>query len=300
MFSLFTRTKSFKDRWVGHPVLNRRWKVHRSRIQLAEALCRWRRYLRRVHQEDLARDGYVVISQFLPDEGFIALLNEVEDHLESINLSHPFPCNKKIGFQPKKHFPGGFDRFDGGTLNRFLKIDSNILPRAADFAGDRRLEVCSLQVTGLPMDQRKVEIYLTVHGEEALTPDLQKELHRDTFFRAVKFWYFLWPVTMNDGPFEVVPGSHKIDSARLCWEQKTAEATIRHLQQPDVSGSFRIREETLTELGLPAPLALTCPANTLVLADVFAFHRRGAARPGTQRLAIYGWNRPYPFLPITW
>ena len=42
------------------------------------------------------------------------------------------------------------------------------------------------------------------------------------------------------------------------------------------------------------------PANTLVLADVFGFHRRGAAVPGRQRLALYGWNRQYPFLPITW
>ena len=42
------------------------------------------------------------------------------------------------------------------------------------------------------------------------------------------------------------------------------------------------------------------PANNLVLADVFDFHRRGAAVPGRQRLALYGWNRPYPFLPSTW
>ena len=54
------------------------------------------------------------------------------------------------------------------------------------------------------------------------------------------------------------------------------------------------------DLGLPQPVSLSCPANTLVLADVFGFHRRGAALPGRQRLALYGWNRPYPFLPVTW
>ena len=42
------------------------------------------------------------------------------------------------------------------------------------------------------------------------------------------------------------------------------------------------------------------PANTLEFADVFDFHCRGAAVPGRQHLALYGWNRPYPFLPITW
>ena len=45
-------------------------------------------------------------------------------------------------------------------------------------------------------------------------------------------------------------------------------------------------------------MALTCPANTLVLADVFGFHRRGRALQGRERLALYGWNRPYPFLPL--
>ena len=47
-------------------------------------------------------------------------------------------------------------------------------------------------------------------------------------------------------------------------------------------------------------MSFECDANTLVLADVFGFHRRGSALPGRQRLSIYGWNRPYPFLPITW
>ena len=139
-----------------------------------------------------------------------------------------------------------------------------------------------------------------MHGEETRTPDLQKVLHRDTFFRALKFWFFLRPVQRQDGPFEYVPGSHRLGSSRLRWEQTTATAAAQQRRQPNVSGSFRIREESLAELGLPRPVALTCPANTLVLADVFGFHRRGAAAHGQQRLALYGWNRPYPFLPISW
>ena len=37
-------------------------------------------------------------------------------------------------------------------------------------------------------------------------------LHRDTFFRALKFWFFLRPVQREDGPFEYVPGSHRLDA----------------------------------------------------------------------------------------
>ena len=150
------------------------------------------------------------------------------------------------------------------------------------------------------MDPRKLDVYLTVHGRESSTPDLQKELHRDTFFRALKFWYFIRPVLAQDGPFEYVPGSHRLSPIRLRWEQATADAAIAHRLDPDVSGSFRIQDGMLEDLGLPAPVSITCPANTLVLADVFGFHRRGQALPGRERLALYGWNRPYPFLPITW
>ena len=300
MLSLLTRTKSFEDPWVGHPQWNQRWGLHRRRVQLAEQLCRWRRRLRPGACADLARDGYVVMEDFLPQEAFAALQAEVEERVQQLNRVQPLLANDRVGFQPKQPFSGGFDRYDGGTLNRFLHIDPEQLPRAAAIGHDPRLKRLSRQVIGVPMDPRRLDIYLTVHGEESRTPDLQKELHRDTFFRALKYWYFLRPVTPEDGPFEYVPGSHRLDPARLRWEQTTADAAIRHRRQPDVSGSFRIRPEALADLGLPQPVSLHCRANTLVLADVFGFHRRGAALPGRQRLALYGWNRPYPFLPITW
>ena len=56
--------------------------------------------------------------------------------------------------------------FDGGTLNRFLHIDPEQMPRAAAFSHDQRLSAGSRQVIGLPMNPRKLDIYLTVHGEE--------------------------------------------------------------------------------------------------------------------------------------
>ena len=55
MLSLLTRTKSFRDPWVGHPTLNRRWLLHRRRMQAAELLCRWRRWLKPAQLQDLER-----------------------------------------------------------------------------------------------------------------------------------------------------------------------------------------------------------------------------------------------------
>ena len=33
MLTLLSRTKSFRDPWVGQPALNQRWQLHRRRVQ---------------------------------------------------------------------------------------------------------------------------------------------------------------------------------------------------------------------------------------------------------------------------
>ena len=78
MLTLLTRTKSFRDPWVGSPALNRHWQLHRRRVQLAESLCRWRRLLRPVEVSDLQRDGVIAIRNWLPVDRFEALREGVE------------------------------------------------------------------------------------------------------------------------------------------------------------------------------------------------------------------------------
>ena len=62
MLSLLTRTKSFRDPWVGHSMLNRRWQLHRRRVQLADSLCRWRRWLK-LSQQVLLKATQVLMSK---------------------------------------------------------------------------------------------------------------------------------------------------------------------------------------------------------------------------------------------
>lgn len=308
MLSLLTRKKRFADPWVGHPLLNSRVGLHRRRMQLADALCSWRRWLVPARGtglppaalDTLARDGCLQIADFLPQACFETLRREAESAVARAAGLRAIGRNKRPGYQRKRPFSGGFDRFDGGTLNRFLAVDPASMPAARHFATDSRLRACARAVIGLPIDPANLEIYLTVHGDETRTPDLQKVLHRDTFFRALKFWYFLRPVSPEDGPFVYVPGSHRLDRTRLSWEQAMANEAIASGAMPNQGGSLRIREADLPSLGLPAPVAFVCPANTLVVADVLGFHRRGDALAGRQRLGLYGWLRPYPFLPLPW
>ena len=101
MLSLLTRKKSFRDPWVGHPALNRRWQLHRHRVQLAEMLCLWRRLLRPAQLASLERDGFVVLENFLPQPEFDALRDEVEAVVARASRLYPAPDNTRPGFRPK-------------------------------------------------------------------------------------------------------------------------------------------------------------------------------------------------------
>jgi hypothetical protein len=116
----------------------------------------------------------------------------------------------------------------------------------------------------------------------------------------MKFWFYFKPVTLEEGPFVYVPGSHKLTRSRLEWEQDKAliASQSRFSLKRRTDGSFRIEEAELAQLDLPAPMAMPVEGNTLVIADTLGFHRRGDGVPGSRRVSIYGNKRPWPFLPI--
>lgn len=135
--------------------------------------------------------------------------------------------------------------------------------------------------------------------------DIQKHFHCDTFFPALKFWYFPRAVLQDDGPLMYVPGSPFLDENLLGWHARRVreikdgceEATRRG--RGHMEGSLRITDaEIMHELraGL-VPRAITVEADTLVIANVFGFHRRGDAAAPAHRLAINGSIRTdRPFL----
>jgi hypothetical protein len=303
MITILSHRKTFNDPWIGSKYLNRHG-LHRWRMSKAQACAEVRKTLSRPYPplashavEQIETQGFAVIHDFLQDADFAALAAEVEGAFAAVERQQPIVENVVPGFGARHKFQGGFDRYDGGTLNRFLSIKAKQHPAAAGFARDPRLGPLTNAVCGRPHYAWETRLYLTVNGQETSNADIQKVLHRDTFFSSMKFWYFLHPVTVDDGPFTYVPGSHVLSKQRLAWEQAMANEVVQRdpIADEDQAGSFRIDEQQLASLGYGPPTAVTCPANTLVIANTLGFHRRGDATPGTRRLAIYGWHRPFPF-----
>lgn len=303
MFSLLTSNRSFDDPWIGHETLISKG-LHGHRMRAA-ALCnasrRWQvAWRRNPHTRSVRKDGYVAILDFLPQEAFVRLRDEVLHTAEHVRQIAPPRENLKAGFQPPEPADWGYDRFDGGTLNRFIRTDPATMPELARFCHNSALSNLSRIIVGLPVRPGNVRIYETINGDETKNPDIQKDFHRDTFFSSMKFWYFLDAVTEENGPFVYVPGSHKLTPKRIEWENQRAQAAIAQKRTTGSAGggAFRIGESELSALDLPAPKTLTVPANTMVIADTLGFHRRGDALPGSRRISIYSSNRPMPFVPF--
>jgi len=300
MFSLLTSQKNFSDPWVGNEKLNRLG-LHKIRMQMAAAAVSLRRaqisWRTGQWRQQFARDGFIKVENFLPEDDFARLQQEVTKIAEQTRQLSPYETNTIPGFGPPITHDWGIDRFDGGTLNRFIKTDRANMPETHAFTRHKKLQTLCRTIVGLPLRPSNVRIYELVHGNETANHDLQKDFHRDTFFTSMKFWYFVNPVTPDNGPFIYVPGSHKLTRERLEWEHQQAVFAATN-PSPNRGGSFRISAAELATMDLPEPITLTASANTLVIADTLGFHRRGDAKPGTSRLSIYSSNRPSPFFPI--
>lgn len=141
--------------------------------------------------------------------------------------------------------------------------------------------------------------YLQHLKNEPIDSDDQKVFHSDTFFPCVKFWYFPHKVEVDDGPFWYVPFSTVLTENLLDWhrqrvkdlkEWKAEEWRGRGHQE----GSFRISPEEIKALGLES-IPVCVEADTLVIANVFGFHKRGDVKEVRHRCSIHGSIRFDPF-----
>jgi hypothetical protein len=285
---LLTGAKSFNDNPIlGSRRLNERG-LHVGRVRLAHAVAaaRRRRLTHLISDTDRAvfeRDGIVVRENFLPPDQFDALVAQVK--------AYRGPARETI---------------QGDAVTRRIPFDGAVLARIP--AGRRLLE---------NPDWRGLLRYIGSADAEPITyiqtilshrvdgwPDPQLELHSDAFHPSVKAWLFLTDVAGDDGPFVYVPGSHRATEKRLDWEHRIsigidARGDYEDNDRLTRRGSFRVDAATLASLDLPPPRICAVPANTLVVADMFGFHARGASTEPSLRVEVWAYGRRSPFLPWT-
>ena len=119
------------------------------------------------------------------------------------------------------------------------------------------------------------------YGNSQKGASSQTELHSDTFYNTHKVWFFIEPVTLEDGPLYFVPRSNQLSLKRLIFEYNKS---INYKILTDYS--FRVEPKDRALLGCEEK-ALICPSNTLIIANTRGFHRRGQAKVGHVRRQIH-------------
>jgi hypothetical protein len=279
---LLTGAKSFGD----NPILgNRRLNelgLHAGRVALAQRLAAWRRarLAHLISAEDRAhfeRDGFVIKRDVLPADAFAALVEQVKAYRGIAR-----------------------ETVQGDALTRRIALDDEVVARIPALQTLRQLPAWRGLVRYVGSADAEPIVYLQTiasHVSPGADPDPQLALHADTFHPSIKAWLFLTDVPEEDGPFVYVPGSHRLTAERLAWERRTSVEIASH-DRLTRRGSFRVDAATLAEeLGLPPPQACAVPANTLVVADTFGFHARGASTRPSLRVEVWAYGRRSPFLP---
>ena len=303
---IFSQRKDFQGGALGNPTLNQLG-LHPLRMLATDGCLGIRRrllQLKGTHAsaasdlDGFFRDGVSVIHPFLPGEQFAAVHAEIKALTREKAAQHRLPENKhKPGFGDKQHFPGGFDRFDGSTLNRFFTIDDQQLPATSLAIRDPRLaSLCEL-ASGFAHRPERFFVYQTVQGNPE-NHDPQQDPHRDTFHSTVKLWLFLEDVPEELGPFAYAAGSHRMTWRRHLWEYRRANDVASSTSNRK-GGAFRVSQEDLSRLNTQIR-SYPVKANTLVIADVRGFHCRSIGRVGATRLSLYANLRRWPFSPLPW
>jgi hypothetical protein len=281
VIQIFTTAKSFRDNPViGNPVLNCLG-LHILRVRMAHAVMRLRWWMlapliSEDQRQQFHRDGFLVIRNFLPAQHFQQLQQELRK------------CQGPVR-----------ECVQGDTLTLRVLLDAPAL---------RSLPACRallrrrdfLNLTRFCAGTLRTPMYFIQSVKNAYVPgaaDPQKTLHSDTFHPTMKAWLFVEDVEEAQGAFTYVPGSHLPSRGRLAWEYEQSVACSRHNNRYSAKGSLRLEAADLVAMGLPQPVALAVPANTLVIANTHGFHCRGLAAGKCSRLEIYASSRTNPFVP---
>jgi len=263
---------------IGIPVI---------RTLVSDILIKLRRFknfrTKTVYEKQLINDGIVVIPNFLPSEEFKKLKEEY-NHI-FLN-SQSFKTIKKGSLKVEIH--------------PMTNLESNNFQMMKNFSKNKELiRLISVGEGVKPSEQiKKFNLENSYFGDPKADTDLNVRFHCDVHFDSHKVLYYLSDVTEEDGPFIYCKKSHKNNFKRLYYEFKRGLLNDAnkdywriedHLDKKFFANYFRklLKQE----------YKIVSPENTLIIANVHGFHKRGKALNKKKRAIIRIANRYNPLGP---
>ncbi len=316
ILALFTQAKAFVDNPViGNQLLNRMG-LHVTRVVLAHAIIRLRQYWvlatrwRYINREDRIcwfENGYIAKRGILTQRQLQEIRDEFERERHSLGESFQGDTATASVLLTQEHLarlPGTRGLLDNKSLTALLNFCSGMFLRPWFYflairngVRDNTVDPTGLDAAG-KVPTAELQKAPTAGLQKVPTADPQKVPHADAFHPTMKAWLFLYDVDTNAGPFTYYPGSHKLSWRRLCWEYHRSVHFRDYMDGYSERGSFRLTTKDYQTLAIGEPEVFAVPANTLVIANTYGFHCRGAAETGTERKSVWisAWRAP--FLPI--
>jgi len=222
--------------------------------------------------QTLCRDGIIVINDFLPPEEFEAVRGEYFDVYERNE-------DKLLTL----------DSINVYQIAYFHKLPAEAIPRSRQFLRDPRVQ--TLFEGGEKRPWQRVFQFAgferVTYGESG-SDDPQASLHADAFFHTHKAWLYVEDVSEENGPLALVKGSHRLSLQQIPY-------IYSHSCAEGVDPSRRITPEEIERVGRRETV-VTCPRNTLVVANTGAYHRRTQGKVGARRSAVQIMSRSSPFV----
>ena len=260
---VFSDIKTFENHIIGDVDLNARG------LHLFRRIMSYKVHKMRNCDETFLNHGMLTFRRFVLPEMHLHALKEMEkfDIGMAKNADNIISNTKKLDF-PAIHYI---------IKTRMKNIILGIIRRELDDTTWRLYE-----------QNTYVQVIENIPGDN----DNQKNMHLDTFFPAIKWWWF--PEEVQTGGFVYYTRNCNpyVDMCNYQYQSSIEASTNNY---PDWKlkdhreGSFRINKDEMMNFGLFSyATRQTIPANTLIVANVSGFHARGEPRLNVTRRAIHG------------
>ena len=233
------------------------------------------------YEKKLIEDGIVVIPNFLPEEDFKELKSEFDNN---ISITENVKIVKKGSMQVN---------IRKVEQNEYVKF-----PAMKKFARNKQLIRLISVGEGIKVvdELKKFDLEKTIFGDPDKDTDGNVPFHADIHFHSHKVLYYMSDVTEEGGPFIYCKNSHLNNLDRLWFEFKRGQLKDAHIE------GWRIQQHLdkkffnnyFSKLK-NQEYKVACPANTLVIANVHGFHKRGESISGVERSLI---RIPYRYNPL--
>lgn len=235
-------------------------------------------------ENQLIKNGIVVIPNFLPDTEFKELKNEFDNNISD---SDKVEIVRKGSMQV--------------NIREVNKYDFEKFPAINKFARNKQLiRLISVGEGIKVVDQlKRFNLEKTIFGDPNKDTDGNVPFHADIHFHSHKVLFYMSDVTEEGGPFIYCKNSHLNNLDRLWFEFKRGQLKDAHVEgwrvQDHLDKKFfndyflKLKEQEYK---------VACPANSLVIANVHGFHKRGESISGVERSLIRISRRYNPLGPM--